>query len=59
MKNTKIVRKFKNTLATRVIFFSRMFKIEIRFPKWKKILGKYFSVSEIIASEDVAINSLY
>ena len=50
-----IVEKFKNTIARRVIFFSKMFKIE---PKFKNTKKKKFFVSEIIASENVAINCL-
>ena len=38
--------------------FFKMVKIESRFRKCKKNLKKYF-FSEIIASEDVAINSVY
>ena len=52
------VRKFKNTSAMRVIFFSKMFEIESKFRKCKKNLEKKFFVSEIIASEDLAINCL-
>ena len=43
----------------KVIFFLKMFKIECRFPKCNKKFGKYFFVSEVIASEDVAINFVY
>ena len=53
------VRKFKTTSAVQVIFFLKMFKIESRFPKFNKKLGKCFFVSEIIASADVAIDCLY
>ena len=35
-----------------------MFKIESKLIKWKKKMEKKFFVSEIIASENVAINSL-
>ena len=35
-----------------------MFKIESRFQKCNKKFGKYYFLSEIIASEDVAINCL-
>ena len=52
------VSKFKNASAMRVIFLLKMFKIESKFPKCKKKNQKMFFVSEIIASEDVAINCL-
>ena len=54
------VRKFKNTSAMRVIVFLKIFKIESNFikKKKKKIKPKLF-VSEIIGSENVAINILY
>ena len=47
----------ENTTAMRVTFFVKMFKFESRFEKSKEILGICF-FPEIIASEDVAINSL-
>ena len=50
-------RKFKNTLVITVIFFLKMFKNESKFTKLKK-KKKFFFVSEIIASENVAINFL-
>ena len=50
------VEKFKNTIARRVIFFLKMFKIEPKFKNKKK--KKKVFVSEIIASENVAINCL-
>ena len=53
------VRKFKNTSAMRLIYFLKMFKIEPRFWKCKEISGNNFFVSEIIATEDVAVNCLY
>ena len=53
------VRKFKNTSAMRVIFFLRMCAIESRFRKWKKKIETIFFASEIIASENVAIDCLY
>ena len=53
------VRKFKNTSAMRLIYFLKMFKIEPRFRKCKEISGNNFFVSEIIATEDVAVNCLY
>ena len=43
----------------RVISSYEISKIESRFIKRNKNLGEYFFVSEIIASEDVAINFLY
>ena len=43
----------------RVIFVLKMVKIESKFSKWNKKFGKSFFISEIIASEDVAINCLY
>ena len=55
------VRKFKNISAIRVIFFFlKMFKIgsKFRICKKKKKMPKMFFVSEIIASENVAINCL-
>ena len=42
----------------RLIFFSKMFKIESKLGKYKKIEEKFF-VSEIIAPKDVAINCFY
>ena len=53
------VHNFKNTSAMRVNFFLKMLQIESKFPKSKKKIQKRFSVSEIIASEDVAINFIY
>ena len=50
------VRKFKNTSAMRVSFFLKMFKIGSKFRKCKKKIAKIFFVSEIKASESVAIN---
>ena len=52
------VRKLKNTHAMRVSFFLKVFKIESRSPKYKKKEKKSF-VSEMIASEVVALNCLY
>ena len=54
------VRKFKYTSAISVIFFLKMFKIECKFRKCekKKKNQKLFYVSEIIASENVAISCL-
>ena len=55
-----LVRNFKNTTAMRVIFFWKMFKIDPKYPKFRKKLGKnFFFFFEIIASEDVARNCLY
>ena len=51
------VGQFKSTSAMRVIFLLKMFKNDSKFQKCKKEFGKNF-FSEIIASEDVAINSL-
>ena len=54
------VRKFKNTSAMIVTFLLEILKIEFKFrncKKKKKIVKKFF-FSEIIASENVAINSL-
>ena len=51
-------RKFKNTSALKVIFFLDMFKIKSKFRKCKKKIQKMFLVSEIIASENVAVNCL-
>ena len=42
-----------------VIFFLKMFKIESKFTKCKKKIKKMFFVSEIIASENFALNCLY
>ena len=53
------VRKFKNTSAMGDIVFLKMFKIESKFTKCKKKMKQKLFVSEIIASENVAINSLY
>ena len=50
------VRKFKKRSAMRVISFLNIFKIESRFPNWKKKIPKVCFVSEIFASEDLAIN---
>ena len=52
------VRKLKNTSAVRVFSFLKMFKLESKFRKCKKKNQKKFFVSEIIASENVAINCL-
>ena len=52
------VRKSKNTSNIRVIFFLKMFKIESKFRKCKKKIGKMFFVANVIASENVAINCL-
>ena len=52
------VRKIKNTSAITFILFFIMFKIEYKFRKWKKKIEKIFFVSEISASENVAISSL-
>ena len=49
------VQKFKNTSASRVILCVEMFKIESKFRKCRKN-SKIFLVSEIISSENVAIN---
>ena len=38
----------------RVIFFSKMFKIESQFTKWKRKIQKIYFDSEIIASENIA-----
>ena len=48
----------KNTTAMRVIFFSKIFKIESIFAKCNKKLGECFVFSEIISPENVAINGL-
>ena len=55
------VRQFKNTSPMRVIFFLKMFKIESTFQNYKKKKKKQkkFLLSEIIASQYVAINCLY
>ena len=53
------VSKLKTTSAMKVIFFLIILKIESRFPKCNKKLGKCIFVSEIIASPDVAINCHY
>ena len=53
------VCKSKNTSAMRVIYFLKMLKTEPRFRKCKEISGNNFFVSEIIATEDVAVNCLY
>ena len=50
---------FKNTSALRDIFFWKMFKTESKFPKCEQNNPKKFFMSEIIASEDVAINCLF
>ena len=41
-----------------VIVSLKMFEIECKFTKWKKI-GKYFSFLRIIASENGATDFLY
>ena len=53
------VRKFKNTSAMRVIFLFKMLKIESRSRKCENKMQKKSFLSEIIASEDVAINCLH
>ena len=53
------VGKVKNTSAIRFIFSLKIFKIESRLSKCAKRIGKKCFVSEIIASEDVAINCQY
>ena len=53
------VGKVKNKSTMRVIFVSKMFKIEQRFQKCGKKVKKISIVSEIVASEDVAINCLF
>ena len=54
------VRSFQKRSAVRVIFFKKMFKIESEFRKCeKKKTKKIFFLSEIVASENVAINYLY
>ena len=53
------VRKVKNKSIMRVIFVSKMFKIEQSFQKCGKKVKKISIVSEIVASEDVAINCLF
>ena len=52
-------RPLKNTSGMRFIFFLKMFKIEFRFRKRSKKLRNRFFVSEIFASEDVAVKCLY
>ena len=52
------VGKVKNTSAARLIFFLKMFKIDSKFLKIKKKIGKNFFVSEINESGYVAINCL-
>ena len=60
------VWKFKNRSAMRVILFGKCSKLNIDFrtakkkkKKKEKRMQKKTFVSEIIASEDVAINCLY
>ena len=51
---------FKKTSAMTVIFFlKKIVKIESRFPKSQKNIEKKCFVSEIIASENFAINCVY
>ena len=52
-------RKFENTSAMRVIYCLKIFEIECKFRKCKKIIERIFFVSEITASKNVAINCLY
>ena len=61
LSNHVFQSQFKNPSAIRAIFFLTMFKIESKFRKCKKKkkIAKKFFVSEIIASEDIAINCLY
>ena len=49
----------QKSISYEVIFFLKMWKIQFRLPKCNKIWKKNFFFSEIIASEDVAINCLY
>ena len=51
------VRKLKKTSAMSVIFFWKYSKLNLNLKNAKKIQKKFF-VSEIVASENVAINSL-
>ena len=59
LKTFFVVRKLKNTSATRVNFFrkSSILNLNLGNPKKKKTIQKIFFVSKIIASENVAINS--
>ena len=43
----------------KVILFYKMFKIECKFRNFQKNMEKVFFVSEILASENIAINCLY
>ena len=52
------VGKFKNISAMRVIFFMKALQIKSKFRKCKKKNQKKNVISEIIASENVAINCL-
>ena len=62
LKTSFGVRKFKNTSALTVILFLKKFKFESKFTKSKKKkeegTEQIFFVSEIIASEKIAINCL-
>ena len=53
------VRNFRNTSAMRVIFFPKMFKIESKSRKCKKKIQNILFISEIKASQNVAINCLF
>ena len=53
------VCKFKNTFSIRVIFFFENVLNFLYISKMEKKIEKIFVVSEIIASEKVAINCLY
>ena len=53
------VCKFKTKSAMKVIFVLKILNIECTFPECNEKFGKCFFVSEIISSEDVAINCLY
>ena len=51
------VRKFKNTSAMNVMFFWKYWKFQLNLVNVKKI-DRIFLISEIIASDNVAINCL-
>ena len=53
------VHKFKNALAMRLIFFFENVANSIKISIMQKNLEKYIFLSEIIASEHLAINCLY
>ena len=53
------VCKFKNTFSIRVVFFLENVLNFLYISKVQKEIEKIFVVSEIIASENVAINCLY